>query len=68
MKFHSGKCKGMFMRQYAKQGGICPECGEWFPVEAMTRDHIVAKSKGGSPEWSNIQLLCRPDNMRKGDA
>ena len=68
MKFRSGKGKGMFMRQYAKQEGICPICLRWFPPDEMTRDHIVARAKVGSPEWSNIQLVDYFCNQKKGGA
>ena len=60
MKFRSGKGKGMFIRQYARQGGVCPICGKGFPMEEFTRDHIVPRGKFGSPEWTNIRLLCQP--------
>ena len=50
-----------------RQNGACAICGEWFPPAAMTRDHIVARSRGGGTDWDNIQLACRPCNMGKAD-
>ena len=36
--------------------GNCVKCGVW--RYALHHDHIVPKSRGGSNEVSNIQLLC----------
>ena len=58
----------MFLRQYERQGGACSLCGTWRAPADMTRDHITPRSKGGSPDWTNIQLACRACNMAKGDA
>jgi len=56
-----------FLRRYLEQDGVCPMCGKWFPPVEMTRDHIVPRSKCGGTQWENIRLLCRRDNMQKGD-
>jgi len=60
--------RGMFMRQYRAQNGLCAICGLPFEPEQMTRDHIVPRSKGGGTQWDNIQLACAPCNEKKGDA
>lgn len=57
----------MFERTYRSQGGMCACCHKVYPREKLTRDHIVPISKGGSPQWENIQLLCAPCNERKDD-
>lgn len=59
--------KGMFERTYRTQGGMCARCRRVFQREQLTRDHIVPISKGGSPQWENIQLLCSPCNELKDD-
>lgn len=61
------KGKGMFNRTYRTQGGMCARCRKVLPMNAMTRDHIRPISKGGSPDWDNIQLLCRQCNEMKDD-
>jgi 5-methylcytosine-specific restriction enzyme A len=57
------KCKIL----YRRQKGICPGCGQWFPIGELTRDHIVPQCRGGGSELPNLQLLCGPCNHRKGD-
>lgn len=52
--------------QYAKQGGVCPLCGEHFEYEEMEGDHIVPWSKGGKTIPSNLQMICKNCNRTKG--
>ena len=42
----------------------CVLCGM---NEDLTIDHIIPVSKGGSDEESNLQLMCKSCNSRKGD-
>ena len=56
---------------YERQGGRCLNgCGRYIPPELadlMDLDRIVPGSKGGRYVWSNIQLLCRTCNVKKGN-
>ncbi len=49
---------------YSRDGGVCQHCGGMYDLEY---DHVIPLSKGGSNGVNNIQLLCRPCNMRKGN-
>ena len=48
---------------YARDQGRCCHCGS---AEALSVDHIVPWSKGGSHDESNFQTLCRRCNSKKG--
>lgn len=58
-----------------KLHGACPDCGrcwEEIPLppgktSPITRDHVVAISKGGRNDISNLRPLCYSCNSRKGD-
>lgn len=38
----------------------------WVHFSKLEIDHVVAESRGGSGDISNLQLLCRACNRRKG--
>lgn len=48
----------------AKWDQKCAYCGEQKP---LTMDHVIAVSKGGIHEISNIVPACKPCNTRKGN-
>ena len=45
----------------------CQYCGETFPPEQLTFDHVIPRSAGGRTEWENILTCCVPCNTRKRD-
>jgi hypothetical protein len=51
---------------YERQDGICAVCGEKFALSEMEADHIDPWHSGGKTVADNCQMLCRPDNRRKG--
>ena len=53
-------------QKYDEQGGICPKCGEWYPIEEMQGDHRIAWNCGGETKYGNLQLLCTRCNCGKG--
>lgn len=44
----------------------CQYCGEWFPANELTCDHVVPRSHGGGTSWENVVAACAPCNRRKG--
>lgn len=51
---------------YERQNGICPITGLYFPIEEMQADHIVPWWKGGTTTLSNLQMVSKTANARKG--
>ena len=70
-----GKAKGLKDPSYrvhkqfwfGRQEGICNACKSRFHFNQMTLDHIVPRSKGGSHEFDNLQLLCDTCNNLRGN-
>ena len=50
---------------YAKADGRCSICGRPIRFDAMTIDHKVPLSKGGTNEISNLQSACEVCNLLK---
>ncbi len=49
---------------FARDGWACQYCGK---SSALTVDHVIPRSKGGSSSWENIVASCAPCNRRKAD-
>jgi 5-methylcytosine-specific restriction endonuclease McrA len=45
----------------------CQYCGERFPTQDLTFDHVVPRSRGGRTSWSNVVAACSDCNLRKGN-
>lgn len=45
---------------------ICQYCGEEFPDEDLTFDHVVPRERGGQTVWENIVTACFRCNGQKG--
>ena len=52
--------------RYVSQEGQCSECSNEFPFDEITLDHVVPRSAKGPTELTNMQLMCKPCNGRKG--
>ena len=56
---------------FARDRYRCQYCGrsaaDLRPREALTRDHLVPLSRGGTNEWTNVVTACSPCNTRKGN-
>jgi 5-methylcytosine-specific restriction endonuclease McrA len=45
---------------------ICQYCGESFPKNQLTLDHVIPIVQGGKKCWENIVTACKPCNQLKG--
>jgi len=52
-------------RLFRRDNFMCLYCGIELPARKLTRDHVVAVSKGGQDIWENVVTACRPCNHRK---
>ena len=63
--------RGLKAKLYREQEGLCKNqycaINTSLPIEYYEIDHIKPKSKGGTYESSNAQLLCSPCNRKKRD-
>lgn len=50
-----------------RDGLFCQMCKKPSSKNDLTVDHFIPASKGGSSMMSNLWLLCRGCNMKKGD-
>jgi hypothetical protein len=50
-----------------RDGNKCRLCGKTVTGDDIHFDHIMPWSKGGETVFENIQVLCAPHNLAKGD-
>src|SRR5262249_7778351 len=50
----------------AASGGRCALCGATKKDRPLDVDHIIPRSRGGTNELANLQVLCSPCNRTKG--
>jgi hypothetical protein len=55
------------MTLYARDRNLCAYCGEVFPANQLTIDHVIPKAKGGNNTWNNCVTACKKCNHHKGD-
>lgn len=60
----SSKYDKLFLAIGRRDGFKCAACGS---TEELQIDHIVPVSLNGSNDLSNLQILCRKDNLEKSD-
>lgn len=52
---------------FRRDQNICAYCGHEFAHDHLTRDHVVARAKGGKDIWTNVVTSCGGCNRRKDD-
>jgi 5-methylcytosine-specific restriction endonuclease McrA len=45
----------------------CQYCGEQFPTQELTFDHVIPRSRGGHTLWTNVVTACSSCNLEKGN-
>jgi 5-methylcytosine-specific restriction endonuclease McrA len=45
--------------------GLCHYCGETFPPEDLTMDHVVPITRGGTSTRGNVVPACKECNNKK---
>ena len=50
-----------------KRDRVCQLCGNTKDADRLEVDHIVPRSKGGTNDLSNLQVLCAPCNRGKSN-
>ena len=58
--------RGLKRKLMRRQNNTCAYCGHRRISSSMEIDHITPVVRGGSNDESNLQVICRPCNMRKG--
>lgn len=51
---------------FARDDYRCVFCGQVFPPEALTVDHLQARSRGGDRSGGNLVTACKACNALKG--
>lgn len=61
--------KGMIsLKKLAKKYNYtCWICKWQYPLEDLSRDHLIPKSLGGKGTYENIRLACRACNQGRGN-
>ena len=57
--------RGLKRKLMRRQNNTCAYCGHRRIASSMEIDHITPVVRGGSNDESNLQVICRPCNMRK---
>ena len=55
------------VKLFARDRRLCAYCGDVFPAQMLTREHIHPQSRGGPDTWMNVVTACRSCNHRKAD-
>ena len=45
----------------------CQYCGDQFPTQELTFDHVIPRSRGGHTLWTNVVTACSSCNLEKSN-
>lgn len=54
-------------RLFTRDRRLCAYCGEVFPENRLTREHVVPFAQNGQDVWTNVVTACRECNARKAN-
>ena len=52
---------------FLRDGFECQYCGDGFPTQDLTFDHVIPRSRGGRTIWENVVTACGECNLTKGN-
>ena len=52
---------------FTRDRNVCAYCGNHFPEELLTREHIKPLGQRGADHWMNVVTACKPCNHRKSN-
>lgn len=50
---------------FVRDAHLCLYCGDRFPANGLSRDHVVPLSHGGQDTWNNVVTACKRCNNAK---
>lgn len=68
IKRERAKAKELRRSQWWRQQvgpGLCHYCGEKFPREQLTMDHLIPLARGGRTTKKNVVVSCKECNSKK---
>ena len=66
-KRHKRRVKFSKQNVFARDRWRCQYCGQKKPMDELTQDHVVPRSRGGRTCWENIVTACKACNAAKAD-
>jgi len=52
---------------FRRDARLCLYCGQRFPTQLLSRDHVTPVAKGGLDHWNNVVTACKRCNNHKAD-
>ena len=52
---------------FLRDAFACQYCGDRFPTQDLTFDHVIPRSRGGKTTWTNVVTACSCCNLQKGN-